>query len=195
MYITQISESASYAEWRKLLEELYNNRKLWTFKRGQGIPMAEEDVWVVCRGVVQLSTLYASGDESIIGLACSSMPFGRPFTQINPYDAIALSEVVLMRLHQMEIEQSPRLAQSLFRELTRRIHQTEALLAMAGCRLVKDRLRQLIHLLQQELGQVTPDGIKLSIKLTHQQLASMIGTTRVTITRLLNELKDEGVFI
>ena len=157
--------------------------------------MEAEDVWVVCRGVVRLSTLYASGDEGIIGLASPSMPFGLPFTQIDPYDAIALSDVVLMRLHQMEIEQSPRLAQSLFRELSRRVQQTEALLAMSGYRLIKDRLRQLIHLLQQELGHVTPNGIELSVKLTHQQLASMIGTTRVTVTRLLNELKDEGIYI
>ncbi|MCM1981314.1 Crp/Fnr family transcriptional regulator [Lyngbya confervoides] len=195
MQITQSAASPSLAEWRQLLDELYHDRKLWTFKRGEAIPLKEEDVWVVCRGVVQLSTLYPSGDEGILGLACASMPFGRPFTQVNPYEAVALSDVVLMRLHHMELEQSPRLAQSLMREMGRRIQQTEALLAMAGCRRVKDRLRQLILLLQQELGHVTPEGIKLSIKLTHQQLASMIGTTRVTVTRLLMELKDEGLQI
>jgi CRP-like cAMP-binding protein len=28
--------------------------------------------------------------------------------------------------------------------------------------------------------------------LTHQQLANAIGTTRVTMTRLINQLRDEG---
>lgn len=195
MQLTQAKDSASLAEWRKLLDELYNNRKLWSFKRGDVIPMNPEDVWVVYKGIVQLSTLYASGDEGILGLACPCMPFGRSFTQVDPYDAIALSDVMLLRLHQMELEQSPRLAQNLFRELTRRMQQTEALLAMSGCRRVKDRLRQLVLLLHQEFGQVTSNGVRLTVKLTHQQLASMIGSTRVTVTRLLNELKTEGLYV
>ena len=195
MQLTQTLESPSLAEWRKLLDELYHDRKLWCFKRGDSIPMNQEDVWVVYKGVVQLSTLYSSGDEGIVGLASPCMPFGRPFTQVDPYEATALSECTLLRLHQAELEQSPRLSQNLFRELTRRIQQTEALLAMSGCRRVKDRLRQLITLLHQELGQVTSSGIQLTVKLTHQQLASMIGTTRVTVTRLLNELKAEGLTI
>ncbi len=195
MQLTQTQDSASLAEWRKLLDELYHNRKLWCFKRGETIPMNNEDVWVVYKGIVQLNTLYTSGDEGILGLACPCMPFGRSFTQVDPYEAIALSDVMLLRLHQAEIEQSPRLAQNLFQELTRRMQQTEALLAMSGCRRVKDRLRQLILLLHQELGQVTSKGIQLKVKLTHQQLASMIGSTRVTVTRLLNELKTEGLYV
>lgn len=195
MQLTQSQDSASIAEWRKLLDELYQNRKLWSFKRGEAIPMEPEDVWVVYKGLVQLSTLYSSGDEGILGLACPSMPFGRTFTQVDPYDAIALADVTLLRLHQAEIEQSPRLAQNLFQELTRRMQQTEALLAMSGCRRVKDRLRQLIWLLQQEFGQVTSNGVQLTVKLTHQQLACMIGSTRVTVTRLMNELKTEGLYV
>ena len=195
MQLTQTLESPSLAEWRKLLDDLYRDRKLWSFKRGETIPMNPEDVWVVYKGVVQLSTLYCSGDEGIVGLASPCMPFGRAFTQVDPYEAIALSECTLLRLHQAELEQSPRLAQNLFRELTRRMQQTEALLAMSGCRRVKDRLRQLMTLLQQELGQVTPTGVQLTVKLTHHQLASMIGTTRVTVTRLLSELKEEGLSI
>lgn len=195
MQLTQTQDSASIAEWRKLLDELYQNRKLWTFKRGEAIPMNPADVWVVHKGIIQLSTLYSTGDEAILGLASPCMPFGRSFTQVDPYEAIALSDVMLLRLHQAELEQSPRLAQNLFRELTRRLQQTEALLAMSGCRRVKDRLRQLILLLHQEFGQVTSNGVHLTVKLTHQQLASMIGSTRVTVTRLLNELKTEGLSV
>jgi CRP-like cAMP-binding protein len=179
-------------DWRLLLEELYQGRNVTTVKCGQFIAMKATDVFIVCRGVVQLSTLYPSGDEGLVGLVCPSMPFGMPFSQLNPYEAIALTDIVLMRIHIMEIEQSPRLAQGLFRELTRRLQQTEALLAIAGYRHVEDRLRQLLYLLRQELGQVTPEGVRLSIRLTHQQLAGLIGTTRVTVTRLLKDFRAEG---
>lgn len=179
-------------DWRQLLEELYQGRNVITVKCGQFIAMKATDVFIVCRGVVQLSTLYPSGDEGLLGLACPSMPFGMPLSQLNPYEAVALTDVVLMRIHIMEVEQSPRLAQGLFRELMRRLQQTESLLAIAGYRRVDDRLRQLLYLLRQDLGQVTSDGVRLNTRLTHQQLAGLIGTTRVTVTRLLKEFRSEG---
>jgi CRP-like cAMP-binding protein len=179
-------------DWRQLLEDLYRGRNVSTIKSGQFISMQAHDVLIVCRGVVQLSTLYPNGDEGLVGLVCPSMPFGMPFSQLNPYEAIALTEVVLMRVHIMEVEQSPRLAQSLFREMTRRLQQTESLLAIAGHRRVDDRLRQLLELLRQEVGQVTNEGVRLNVRLTHQQIAGLIGTTRVTVTRLLKEFRDEG---
>jgi CRP-like cAMP-binding protein len=179
-------------DWRQLLEDLYRGRNVTTVKSGQFITMQSHEVFIVCRGVVQLSTLYPNGDEGIIGLMCPSMPFGHPLSQLTPYEAIALTDVVLMQVHIMEIEQSPRLAQSLFRELMRRLQQTEILLAIAGHRRVDDRLRQLLDMLRQEMGQVTPQGTRLMVRLTHQQIAGLIGTTRVTVTRLLREFRDEG---
>jgi CRP-like cAMP-binding protein len=179
-------------DWRQLLEDLYQGRNVTTVKSGQFITMQSNEVFIVCRGVVQLSTLYPNGDEGILGLICPSMPFGTPLSQLIPYEAIALTDVVLMRVHIMEIEQSPRLAQSLFRELMRRLQQTEMLLAIAGYRRVDDRLRQLLELLRQEMGQVTAQGTRLTVRLTHQQIAGLIGTTRVTVTRLLREFRAEG---
>lgn len=179
-------------DWRQVLEDLYKGRNVISVKSGQFIEMPPQEVFIVCRGVVQLSTLYPNGDEGLLGLICPSMPFGKPFSFLNPYEAIALTDVVLMRVHIVELEQSPRLAQSLFRELMRRLQQAETLLAIAGYRRVDDRLRQLLDLLQQELGQVTPHGTRLSVRFTHQQIAGLIGTTRVTVTRLLREFREEG---
>ena len=147
---------------------------------------------MVCRGIVHLSTLYPSGDEALLGLAGPSMPFGLPLTLIYPYQATALSDVDLRCLTIAEIEQSPTLAREVFHQLSRRLRQTEAMLAMVGCRRVEERLRQLLLLLQMEIGQPVAQGTRLSIRLTHQHLASAIGTTRVTVTRLLGQLRDEG---
>lgn len=192
MTLSALATATVSTDWRQILEDLYRGRNVITIKSGQFIAMQPHEVFIVCRGIVQLSTLYPNGDEGILGLICPSMPFGMPFSQLEPYEAVALTDVVLMRVHIMEIEQSPRLAQSLFRELMRRLQQTETLLAIAGHRRVDDRLRQLLDLLRQEVGQVTPQGIRLSVRLTHQQIASLIGTTRVTVTRLLREFKNEG---
>ena len=178
--------------FRQLLEETYRGRGLLTYKSGQQIALNPQDIWVVCRGMVKLTTLYPNGDEAILGLIYPSMPFGLPFTQVHPYEAVALSEVVLMRFHQMEIEHSPRLAQGIFQQLTRRLAQTEILLSIVGERRIEDRLRQLLYFLKREVGQSTPEGIRIAVRLTHQQIASLIGSTRVTVTRLLRQFCEEG---
>ncbi|WNZ25369.1 Crp/Fnr family transcriptional regulator [Leptolyngbya sp. NK1-12] len=193
MLNTATLEANSKPELRQILEELYRGRALQPYKSGQPIRLLPDEVLIVCRGVVQLGTLYDSGDEALLGLACPSMPFGLPLSLIRPYQAAALTDVDLMRLTMAEIEQSPMLAQSIFRHLTRRLQQTEAVLAMVGYRRVEDRLRHLLLLLKQEIGQpATANGTRLGIRLTHQQLANAIGTTRVTVTRLLSQLQEEG---
>ncbi|MFQ3585958.1 MAG: Crp/Fnr family transcriptional regulator, partial [Cyanobacteriota bacterium] len=70
--------------------------------------------------------------------------------------------------------------------------QTEALLALAGRRRVEERLRQLLSLLAVELGSPVAGGVRIQVRLTHQDLANVIGTTRVTITRLLNRFRQQG---
>ena len=41
-------------------------------------------------------------------------------------------------------------------------------------------------------GETTPAGRRLLVKLTHQEVAESIGSTRVTITRLLQALERDG---
>lgn len=185
-------EAKPQPDLRQLLEELYQGRSLQPYRSGQIIRMLPDEIYVVCRGVVQLGTLYDTGDEALLGLACPSMPFGLPLALIRPYQAIALTDVDLMRLKITEVEQSQMLAQGIFRQLTRRLQQTEAVLAVVGYRRVEERLRHLLLLLVQEVGQPVADGTRLSVRLTHQQLANAIGTTRVTVTRLLSQLQEQG---
>ncbi|HEY9658035.1 MAG TPA: Crp/Fnr family transcriptional regulator [Allocoleopsis sp.] len=185
-------EVSSQPDLRQLLEELYRGRSLQPYRSGQPIRMLPDEILVVCRGVVQLGTLYDSGDEALLGLACPSTPFGLPLSHVRPYQAIALTDVDVMRLRLVEVEQSPTLAQGIFRHLVRRLQQAEAVLALVGYRRVEERLRHLLLLLKQEVGQPIPGGIRISVRLTHQQLANAIGTTRVTVTRLLSQLQEEG---
>lgn len=192
MLQTQVSVSPAPTDWRQVFEEAYQGRHTYDFKSGRTIPMGPQDLWIVCRGIVQLGTLFASGDEAVLGFVYPAMPFGLPLTQLNPYEAFALTDVVLMRLNQVELESSPLLAQGVLQQLSRRLQQTEAILAMISQRRVYDRLVQLLLMLKQEVGHVTPDGVRLEVRLTHQQLANLLGTTRVTITRLLGLLRQEG---
>ncbi len=191
------STSVPFAPIQEVFEALYQRRGLKTFRRGQSIPLYEQDIWLVYRGVVQLSTLYPNGDEAILSLISPLMPFGEPLSSMQPYSAVALSDVDLMRLNWQEVLQSPEMTQCLFGQLKRRLQQSESLLAIASYRRVEDRLVEFLALLKREISSpITLNGKsvnRITIRLTHQHFANAIGTTRVTITRLLGQLRDRGI--
>lgn len=175
-----------------VLEQLYRERTLTPYSSGRAIPLRLNEVLIVCRGVVQLYTIQPDGSETLLGLSGPSMPIGMPLTVVDPYWATALTDVDVLPLAMAEIESSPLLMAGICRHLMLRLQQSEAWLAIAGRRLVADRLRQLLLLIAQDFGQVETCGVRIPVRLTHHQLATAISTTRVTVTRLLKEFKEEG---
>ena len=178
---------------RQELEHRYHQQTLHSFASNKAIPLSSSEVWVVCRGVVMLSTLYDTGEEALLGLAGPSVLFGLPLTQVDPYQATAFSAVDLIKISMAELEHSPLLCRDLFRSLNHRLQQTEQILAIVGQRRVEDRLRWFLQLLSQEVGQPWGPGTRLTVRFTHQHLANAVGTTRVTITRLLGQLRRDGL--
>lgn len=182
-------------DWRRLEKCYYNSdgsRPMQVFVRGQMIPFQTGEVWQVCQGLVRLSTIHPEGEEALLGLVGPSMLFGACLSILQAYQATALSHVYALRLSLAEVESSPRLAQDLLYTLSRRLQQTEALLAIVTQQRVEDRLRHLLVLLKQEIGQPVQGGIRLSVRLTHEDLAHATGSTRVTISRILGKLKEQG---
>lgn len=57
----------------------------------------------------------------------------------------------------------------------------------------RQRLVHLLLELAEQYGQPTSDGLDLGIKLSHQDLANVIGSTRETVTVVLGELQIEGL--
>ncbi|HEY9707608.1 MAG TPA: Crp/Fnr family transcriptional regulator, partial [Oculatellaceae cyanobacterium] len=175
--------------------ETKEGRRLHFFAKGEEIPLVSQGVWQVGQGIVQLSTLCQNGEEVWLGWAEPSTFFGQWFSLLKIYQATALSDVQLTWFSLTEINASPRLTQMILPQVVRRMRQTEALLAIAGQRRVEDRLQYLLLLMKREIGQPVEEGTRLSVRLTHQNLANAIGTTRVTVTRLLSKLRSEGAII
>ncbi|MGD1906533.1 MAG: Crp/Fnr family transcriptional regulator [Leptolyngbyaceae cyanobacterium] len=190
--VLPLRPASAHQSFIDALEQLYRERTLIAYKAGQTISLQQGALLVVCRGIVQLSTIQPDGCETLLGLAGPSTPIGLPLTIINPYWATALTDVDVLPLAMAEIEASPVLMAGLGHNLVGRLQQTEAWLAISGKRLVVDRLHHLLVLLAQELGQVEPSGVRIPVRLTHHQLATAIGTTRVTVTRLLKDFKTQG---
>ncbi len=166
--------------------------RLHFYERGENVPLLTGGIWQVYRGIAQLSQLSPQGEEILLGWAQPATFFGSWLTSVASYQVKGLSDLYLKWHPIEEVANSSELANMAFTQLARRMRQTEALLAIAGLKRVEDRLQQLLYLLEKELGEVSNNQTRLQVRLTHQNLAGAIGTTRVTVTRLLGEFQRQG---
>jgi CRP-like cAMP-binding protein len=175
--------------------ESFEAKRLYFYERGEIIPLAASGLWQVYQGVVQLSKLDAIGeDEVILGWATPEICFGCWFTDIPPtYQAQAVCDVYLRWFSGSEIEASPLLARTCVEQLSRRLVKTEELLSIVGMRRVEDRLWHLLLFLKDEMGKAVSEGTRINVRFTHQNLASAICTTRVTVTRILGNFQNRGL--
>lgn len=174
------------------LEELYQHKNCLNYHKGKEIPLFQQDILLVQQGIVRISTYDDEGDSILLALASSSMPFGLPLTSVDPYIATALTNVSLLRFTAAEIDQYFDLNRLILRGLDQRLQQSEEIQSILGSRHIQERLYRFLLLLSKEIGEPVADGMRLTARLTHQQLASTVGTTRVTVTRLLGKLQNSG---
>ena len=192
MVFTPSRETGLTPSFVELLETSYEKRSLVHLPAGSRVPLLKKSVWLVVRGMVKLSAISIQGDELMLGLAGPNEPFGDPLSNVEVYEATTLCESDLLCLTCDDIAASPHLAMALLQGLGARYRQSEAMLGLLGLRRIEDRVRGFLELLANDYGQPCNEGLRLDIKLTHQELASALSTTRVTVTRVLGILKDEG---
>ncbi|HBH72777.1 MAG TPA: transcriptional regulator [Synechococcales bacterium UBA10510] len=192
MVFTPASGPSYSQDFRELLETSYEKRSLMQLSSGSTVPLLKRNVWLVVRGMVKLTALSMQGDEMLLGLAGPNEPFGDPLSNVEAYQATTLCDTDLLCLSCEEIGRDANLAMALLQGLGARYRQSESMLALLGLRRVEDRVRGFLELLANDYGQPCDQGLRLNLKLTHQDLASALSTTRVTVTRVLGCLKDEG---
>lgn len=180
------------ASLKETVAPTLDDRPSQRYEKGETIPLYPQLLWQVQQGLVKLHTLTEDNEEVLLGLIGPSTPFGLGSTFLPVYQATAMTAVKLIQFSLAEVKAIPDLAQTLLPKLNQRFHQIEALLAIAAQRRVKHRLCLLLRLLQQEIGEPVACGTRLSLRLTHEDLASACCTTRVTITRLMGELQKHG---
>ncbi|NJO93707.1 MAG: Crp/Fnr family transcriptional regulator, partial [Hydrococcus sp. RM1_1_31] len=129
----------------------------------------------------------------LVGLAGKNMFFGSSLTCLPTYQATVLSEKVqLVSIALTQMKESPTIQEILMPKIVQRLCQTESLIAIAGVRQIPVRIYHLLLWLKDNFGQPRLQGTRIEVRLTHQELASACGTTRVTITRELSKLKKQG---
>ncbi len=175
----------------------------------EAVPMAPRDEFdfddarvaccVVGGGRLALSVLLGEHGERTIGMLERGDLVVRPLDGLIAPDprvrcfAIEASELHLVDRERMEAWLSdPVLAANLVRVLSAQIADRELAVAIALEPRVERRLLLKLRQLAERWGRVTPDGIRLDLRLTHQELANMIGAVRESVTIALGRLADAG---
>jgi CRP/FNR family transcriptional regulator, cyclic AMP receptor protein len=112
--------------------------------------------------------------------------------------AINDSTLVVVRKSRFEelLEQQPSIAIKVATTLGMRMREAEAIIQEMVCWQVPGRLAMLLLKMSERAGVETEAGTKIILRLTHEEIACMIGTSRQTVTSLLNTFKQENsIFI
>jgi hypothetical protein len=180
-----------------------------TFKKDEPIPTRPGLLYFVEQGAVRIVG-QAQANESAQRYLCyavqnsSQMVFlgfvgvGQPFEIVSQFPVnlevfshFDHTSVIWLYWHDLDLW--PNLYQEVFNAF-RYQHQRKLLwLSMLGQKRTVDRLLGFLTLLAEEHGQNSDHGYVLPYPLTHAQIASAIGTTRVTVTRLMGRLRQEGL--
>ncbi len=113
------------------------------------------------------------------------------FDSLISYRAVALGDVYARRYAAQDISRYPQLGRQFLSQFSDRLLKSQHLLTIIAIKKVEDRLKNLLLLMKQEIGQPVSDGVRLQVRFTHQHLAEAINTTRVTVTRTLGDFQRQ----
>lgn len=111
--------------------------------------------------------------------------------------AEALADCALYVLSRRDVQEvllaDPRVSRRLLELVSRRLSATERKLEEFAFRNVPQRLASLLLQLAHVPPGRSAGPVTLPARYTHQQLAEMIGTYRETVTKVLNDLRQQGL--
>jgi CRP/FNR family transcriptional regulator, cyclic AMP receptor protein len=195
---TGLFDRLGEAELRRIAEL----SRMHEFPRGQLIlgPNSDPDlIYLVKTGRVKISTFSPEGKEQILALLERGDVFGElaPAMAPVPTQVEAFDHCIVCTLHRPLFEEilrhSPEVGVRVIRVLARRLRAAEQEIEDLALRNVPGRLAALLLRLGEEYGEPHDQGIRLSLRLTHQDVAHMVGSTRETVTTLINRFREEGL--
>jgi len=167
------------------------------FAPGQGAGL----VYIVRAGAVRLYKTLPDGRAINLGLLGPNTIFAQEdgadgFASGATAEALVDSTLSVVEADDLArlIADSPDLAAAIVAGMTRRLTELQTLVEHLLVRDTAVRLASTLLTLARSFGRPTADGLTaITLPLTHQGLANMIGSNRVTVTRKLLELQTKGL--
>ncbi|HET7627188.1 MAG TPA: Crp/Fnr family transcriptional regulator [Bacillales bacterium] len=159
-----------------------------------------EAVYFIQEGTVKTFKVDENGNEQVINLLQKGEMFPHVgFFDETPYPATAetveRTELFVIRIDDFDqlMMQNPEIAIKVMRIMGQKIF----MLAERVQELISEDVRhRIVHALlrfSKEIGKPKNNGISIELPITNRDFANMVGSTRETINRVLNQLKKEGI--
>lgn len=181
---------------------LEKRARMRRFPKGSPVYLPSDtnsSVFLLAEGRVKLCSVTPDGKQAILAFIEPGELFGElalfDDAESDEYaETMAKSTLVMLPRDAVEelMSESPGLVFSVTKLMGLRRRRIERRLKSLLFRSNRDRLVHLLLDLTNQYGHQAAEGIQLRIPLSHQDLASIIGATRETVTTLLGELQLAG---
>jgi CRP/FNR family cyclic AMP-dependent transcriptional regulator len=154
--------------------------------------------FLLVKGSVSVCRIAPDGRETILSI----LKEGDFFGEMSMFDSSlrsasikTLTDVEVGAIRQadflMLLDQNPRIGRALVIALSERLRAANALIAATTSQDIRARLASLLLNLAEQFGEPVDNGTRITLRLTNQEMANMIGTTRETVNRTLNRFWDD----
>ena len=185
------------------LNSISSTKVMNHYKKGQTLYFQGNPafgLYCINSGKIKISKIGADGKEIIIRIAGPGDILGHQNLYSNDnYTATAtvIEEASVCFLDKKfvlnTISHEPVISQNIIRKLGDEMTAFEARSAAMSHKNVRERLAELLLLLKNTYGISEKGRFRLDIKLTREEIASMVGTANETIIRFISEFKEEGI--
>ncbi len=161
-----------------------------------------DKVYVLKEGRIKITRLSSDGRELTVDLLEPGDIFGElsiAGEQERETSAEALEDSMICAVGRKEFEalvgSNPGFSLAITRLIGFRLRRVELRLEDLIFRDVCSRLKGLLADMAVKYGQKSVGGTRIRVKLTHQEIANLIGSSRETVTLEVNNLKKEGLLL
>lgn len=159
----------------------------------------DDQLYFLLSGTVRLYKIYGDYKEATTALLKDGGIFGKLSLVEGRWQDVfaeAVTEARVAGIQKSSIErvmkQNPEFALRLFSSLSERLRQSDEVIESLLHREVSTRLATLLLNLSERLGEEDGDGVTLGVRLTHQELANMIASTREAVSKVMSEFQRDG---
>ncbi len=160
----------------------------------------DDQLYFLLAGTVRLYKIYGDYKEATTALLKDGGVFGKLNLVEGRWqdvfaEAVTESRVAGIQKASLEraIKSDPAFALKLFSSLSERLRQSDEVIESLLHREVSTRLATLLINLAERFGENNGVGVLIDVRLTHQDLANMIASTREAVSKVMSEFQREGV--
>lgn len=170
------------------LVALSSQHKSRTLNRGDLLPLWPDCLWKIEQGIVRTITWMDDGTLISLGYWGRGDVMGRPLSRLEPYQIECLTPV---QVSLIPANQWPQEVDGIIKHL----QQAEELGTILHSQRTEQRLLNFLLWLGKKFGRTVEGGQLLDLRLTHLEISDVIGTTRVSVTRMMMKLEQQGIII